>query len=85
MLRIVVVARHEGLEPSSEAVDGRIEGRVVLVREHDVEVPVELACRHLSQGTADEGHAYQVALTALLAVLVVGRRTWPDEVRPPWD
>jgi len=45
MVRIVVVARDEGIEAAGEPIYGRVEGRVIFVRENDVEISIELRGR----------------------------------------
>lgn len=42
VLRIVVVARREGIEASGQAIYGRVEANVVIVWENDVKVAIEL-------------------------------------------
>lgn len=57
MLAIVIIACDKGLQATSKAVDGDIEGRVVFVGEDDVEVSVQLRRRKVSKVLRDERQA----------------------------
>lgn len=65
MLRIVVLAGGKGVEATSQAIDGRIQIQIIVVREDDVEVPVEEAGSEFVEVLGDEGEANEVALSAL--------------------
>lgn len=65
MFRIVIFAGDKGVETTGQAVNGRVESRVVFVGEYYVEVAVELRCGELVELPADQCEADEVGLRAL--------------------
>lgn len=62
MLRIVVVARRKGIQPTSQTIDGGVERRVILVGENDVELAIQLGSGQFSALFGGKGEADEVGL-----------------------
>lgn len=58
MLRVVVIARCEGLEAAGKTVNGGVEAEVVVVWEDNVEIAIELCRSEFAAAFRYEGKAY---------------------------
>lgn len=65
VLRIIVLARHEGIQSTSQAVDGRVVRRIIFIGEYDMEVSVQLFSGKVSESLRDEGEGDQVGRRGL--------------------
>lgn len=55
VLGIVVVAGHKGIQAASQTINGGVERRVILVRENDVELAIQLGSGQVSALFGDKG------------------------------
>lgn len=65
MFRVVVVARNESLQPSSQPVDRRVVRGVILVGKDNVEVAIQLGGSEVLKVLGNERQADQIRLGAL--------------------
>lgn len=65
MVGIVVVTRRQGIKSASEAVNGRLEAEIVIIRKDDVEVSIKLTGGKSTHMFGDKCEAYQVCLGTL--------------------
>lgn len=62
---IVIIARGEGIEATSEAVNGTFESQVIFIGEEDVETAVQMRRGELMEVLRDECDADEIGLGAL--------------------
>lgn len=65
MFGIVIIARGEGIEATSEAVNGTFEPQVIFIGEEDVEAAVQMGGGELVEVLRDECDADEIGLGAL--------------------
>lgn len=65
MLGIVVFAGGKSVEASGQPIDWRIKVDIIVIRENDVEVAIQLGCCKFMESLTHQRNAYEVALGAL--------------------